>query len=311
MIVTVTLNAAVDKTYYVSGFAAGAVQRVRRQIAEPGGKGNNVAKIVRLLGGEAVATGFSAGGAGAFIEERLAARGIGTAFVRIAGESRTCLNIVDEASGASTELLEEGPAVGGAEIADIKEAVGRLGAQASVVVLSGSLPAGAPTDLYAELVGIARASGARVYLDASGEALALGVGARPDLIKPNEEELARLSGRRRLEASQVTETAAKLHGQGIGQVCATLGRQGAVACIDGKLYRVAAPSVAAISAVGCGDAFVAGMAYAEEQGLPAEDRLRMAAAAGAAAAMTDRAGELEPAAYERLLDRVEVLPLRL
>ncbi|MDG0792544.1 1-phosphofructokinase family hexose kinase [Cohnella ginsengisoli] len=309
MIVTVTLNAAVDKTYYVSGFAAGAVQRVRRQIAEPGGKGNNVAKIVRLLGGEAAATGFSAGGAGAFIEERLAARGIGTAFVRIAGESRTCLNIVDEASGASTELLEEGPTVGDAELAEIKEAVGRLGAQASVVVLSGSLPAGAPADLYAELVDTARSAGARVYLDASGEALALGIRAKPDLIKPNEEELARLTGRRRLEADHWTEAAAKLHGQGIRQVCATLGRQGAVACMDGKLYRVIAPSVSTVSAVGCGDAFMAGMAYADELGLPAADRLRMAAAAGAAAAMTDRAGELDPAVYERLLDSVEVLPL--
>lgn len=309
MIVTVTLNAAIDKTYYVSGFAAGAVQRVRRQIAEPGGKGNNVAKIVRLLGGEAVATGFAAGGAGAFIEERLAARGIRTGFVRIPGESRTCLNIVDETSGASTELLEEGPTVGDAELAEIKEAVGRLGAQASVVVLSGSLPAGAPAELYAELIGTARSAGARVYLDASGEALALGIGAKPDLIKPNEEELARLSGRRRLEADHYAEAARKLHGQGIRQVCATLGRQGAVACMDGTLYRVIAPSVSAVSAVGCGDAFVAGMAYADELGLPAADRLRMAAAAGAAAAMTDRAGELDPAVYDRLLDRVEVLPL--
>lgn len=309
MIVTVTLNAAVDKTYYVSGFSAGAVHRVRRQIAEPGGKGNNVAKIVRLLGGDAVATGFSAGGAGAFIEERLAARGIRTAFVRVPGESRTCLNIVDEASGASTELLEEGPTVTTEGLAEIKEAIGRLGAEASVVVLSGSLPAGAPTDLYAELVGIARAAGARVYLDASGEALALGVGAGPDLIKPNEEELARLVGRKRLEAPHWTATASMLHDRGVRQVCATLGSQGAVACIEGALYRVIAPAVHAVSAVGCGDAFVAGMAYAEELGLPAAERLRTAAAAAAAAAMTDRAGELDPGVYERLLDRVEILPL--
>ncbi|MDI4648264.1 1-phosphofructokinase family hexose kinase [Cohnella hashimotonis] len=309
MIATVTLNAAVDKTYYVSGFAAGAVQRVRRQIAEPGGKGNNVAKVVRLLGGDATATGFLAGSAGAFIEERLAAKGIRTSFVHISGESRTCLNIVDEANGASTELLEEGPAVGEAELAEIKDAVGRLGAQASVVVLSGSLPAGAPADLYAELVGIARSAGARVYLDASGEALALGIGAGPDLIKPNEEELGRLAGLRRLDASQLARTAAKLHSQGVRQVCATRGRQGAVACMDGQLYRVIAPSVSAVNAVGCGDAFVAGMAYADEMGLPPADRLRMAAAAAGAAAMTDRAGELDPEVYERLLGRVAVLTL--
>ncbi|CAI6080189.1 1-phosphofructokinase family hexose kinase [Cohnella sp. JJ-181] len=309
MIATVTLNAAVDKTYYVSGFAPGAVQRVRRQIAEPGGKGNNVAKIVRLLGGEAAATGFTAGGAGAFIEERLAARGVRSAFVRIPGESRTCLNIVDEASGASTELLESGPTVGDAELAQIKDAVRQLSAEASVVVLSGSLPAGAPEDLYAELVGVARSAGARVYLDASGEALALGIRARPDLIKPNEDELARLVGRKRLEAPQLAQTAAKLHAQGVRQVCATLGSRGAVACMDGNLYRVIAPAVSAVSAVGCGDAFVAGMAYADELGLPAAGRLRMAAAAAAAAAMTDRAGELDPAVYERLLESVEVVPL--
>lgn len=309
MITAVTLNAAIDKTYYVTKFETGRVHRVTKQLAEPGGKGNNVAKIVRLLGGEVTASGFVAGGNGAMIERMLSERGIPTAFVQVQGESRLCLNIIDEESGASTEVLEQGPAVTEANVAELKDRIRRLAAQSKIVAFSGSLPQGAEAGLYSELIGIARAEGARVYLDTSGKALSESLAAKPDFIKPNEHELAQWLGKDSLTEAEVIEAAQKLSKDGIREVCITLGGEGAVAVIDGAVYRVKAPVIEAVNTVGCGDSFVGGMAHGEVRGLSPEERLRIATAAAAANAMSERAGHLEHELYETYLTQVDVRPL--
>ncbi|MFD0695982.1 1-phosphofructokinase family hexose kinase [Paenibacillus sp. GCM10027628] len=309
MITTVTLNAAIDKTYYVKQFGLGSVHRVARQIAEPGGKGNNVAKVVRLLGGEVTASGFVAGSSGSFIEGSLLERGIQTSFVRVPGESRVCLNIIDQSNGVSTELLEQGPEISGAHITEMKETLHRLALQSSVVVLSGSLPPGVPADLYAELIGIIQSANARAFLDTSGAALSSGLQARPHFVKPNEHELAQWLGQESLSEDEWALAAAKLADTGIAQVCVTLGSRGTIAFIDGAGYRVIPPVIQAINTVGCGDSFVAGMAFAEERGDTPTEKLRIATAAAAANAMSDQAGHIE---YERFLDyvkQVEVIAL--
>lgn len=121
MITTVTLHAAIDRTLYVDKFGVGQVHRVTRQVNEPGGKGNNVAKVIRQLGGQVTATGIIAGNNGVFIESSLTERGIGTAFIQSAGDSRVCLNIVDSSSGSSTELLGQGPTMSEADVEAIKK----------------------------------------------------------------------------------------------------------------------------------------------------------------------------------------------
>jgi len=309
MITTVTLNSAIDKTYYLGGFGKGGVYRVARQIAEPGGKGNNVAKVARLLGAEVVASGFSAGANGAFIEERLVERGIRTAFVAAKGESRICLNIIDETDGSSTELLEQGPIVDEADVTRLKSALRGLAASSSVVVLSGSLPQGANATLYAELIETIRAAGALAYLDTSGGAFGAALAAKPDFVKPNEHELAAWVGRELKGEDDIVRAAADLAGRGIGAVCVTLGGRGAIAILDGKGYRVKPPKIEAVNTVGCGDSFVAGMAYAAERGESPEERLRIAAAAAAANAMSDRAGHLELERFRAYLKDVEVAAL--
>lgn len=309
MITAVTLNAAIDKTYYVTKFETGRVHRVTKQIAEPGGKGNNVAKIIRLLGGEVTASGFVAGGNGAVIERMLAERGIPTAFVQVQGESRLCLNIIDEESGESTEVLEQGPAVTEADVAKLKETIRTLAAKSKIVAFSGSLPQGAPSGLYGDLIAIARSKGAKVYLDTSGKALSESLAAKPDLIKPNEQELAQWLGKETLTEAEVIEAARKLADEGIRQVCVTLGGEGSVAILDGAAYRVKAPVIEAVNTVGCGDSFVGGMAYGEVQGWSPEERLRAATAAAAANAMSERAGHLEHERYEAYLSQVDVRPL--
>ncbi|WP_215181848.1 1-phosphofructokinase family hexose kinase [Paenibacillus albidus] len=309
MITTVTLNAAVDKTYYLERFAAGQVHRVARQAAEPGGKGNNVAKVIRLLGGEVTSTGIVGGGNGAFIERRLTERGIHTAFIQADEESRVCLNIIDESGGSSTELLEPGPETTMDLIAEIKTKVLQLAALSSVVVLSGSLPAAAPADLYAELIESIHSAGAPAYLDTSGVAFTLGMSALPFLVKPNEQELAAWAGKERLDHNECIQAARQLAGTGIEQVCVTLGSRGAIAIMAGEGYLVTPPRVKAVNTVGCGDSFVAGMAFAGEQGEAPVQRLRIAAAAAAANAMSDRAGHIDYALFKEYVRQVEVKPL--
>jgi len=309
LITTVTLNAAIDKTYYVQQFASGAVHRVVRQIAEPGGKGNNVAKVARLLGAEVAATGLIGGSSGSFIESQLAVRGIRTAFIRVPGESRVCLNIIDESTGISTELLEQGPEIAADQVLALKNTLQGLAAESSVVVLSGSLPPGARPDLYAELIGVIQAAGARAFLDTSGAALSSGLQARPYFVKPNEQELSAWVGHELTSEEGWTDAATKLAGAGIAQVCVTLGSRGSIAILDGAAYRVHPPLIQAVNTVGCGDAFVAGMAYAEERGDSPVEKLRIATAAAAANAMSDKAGHLDEDVFAACLAQVQVSAL--
>ncbi|MDP4098233.1 1-phosphofructokinase family hexose kinase [Paenibacillus sp. P96] len=315
MITTVTLHAAIDRTYYVDKFNVGQVQRVARQVDEPGGKGNNVAKVIRQLGGEVTATGIIAGSNGAFIESSLTDRGIQTAFVHGPGESRVCLNILDESSGTSTELLGQGPAITGSEVEAIKQRVRQLALQSTVVVLSGSLPAGAPEGLYAELTGIVRSTGARAFLDTSGRAFSAALDGTshldvmPHFVKPNEQELSGWLGHIPQELSEWTRAAQMLADQGIAEVCVTLGSRGAVAILDGAAYLVTPPVIQPVNTVGCGDAFVAGMAYAEERGDSAADRLRTAAAAAAANAMSAKAGDIDYRHFREYERQVQITAL--
>lgn len=309
MITTVTLNAAIDKTYYVNSLELGGVQRVARQMDEPGGKGNNVAKVITLLGGDVTATGFVAGSSGSFIESSLRNRGIQTSFVRVAGESRVCLNIIDESNGTSTELLEQGPTIDDNHIAEMKETIHRLALQSSVVVLSGSLPQGSPADLYADLIGIIQSTKARVFLDTSGAALNSGLQARPHFVKPNEHELAGWLGQDQLQENEWAEAAQKLATEGIAQVCVTLGERGVIAFIDGQGYRAIPPTIHAVNTVGCGDSFVAGMAFAEERGYSPTEKLCIASAAAAANAMSDQAGHIDYKLFQDYVKQVQVVTL--
>ncbi|MCM3703381.1 1-phosphofructokinase family hexose kinase [Paenibacillus macerans] len=309
MITTVTLNAAIDRTYYVDRFSAGKVHRVARQVDEPGGKGNNVAKVIRQLGGQVTATGIIAGSNGAFIERGLAERGIQTKFVHAPGESRVCHNILDESNGGSTELLGQGPAITEPQMAAIKETLQSLAQKSSVVVLSGSLPAGAPENMYADLIGIVRSAGAKAFLDTSGAAFSAGLSVSPRFVKPNEQELAGWLGHEPREIREWTKAAQKLAERGIAEVCVTLGSRGAVAVLDGAGYLVTPPAIHPVNTVGCGDAFVAGMAYAEERGDSAADRLRTAAAAAAANAMSAKAGDIDYRLFRKYERQVQIIAL--
>lgn len=306
MITTVTLNAAVDKTYYVDKVVAGKVHRVAGQISEPGGKGNNVAKIIKLLGGEVTASGFIAGSTGRFINNRLQEYGISTSFVSVAGESRTCLNIIDESSRTSTELLEQGPEIDTISLDKFKQRLYELSLASKYVVLSGSLPLGVPASTYSELIHMVQSTNARVYLDASGPALGEGLQARPHFVKPNEEEIKQWAGKGTMSDGEIVDAAARLAAEGIRQVCVTLGARGTIAFIDGVGYRAIPPYVEALNKVGCGDSFVAGMVFGEEQGESAVQRLRIATAAACSNALSSKAGYFNNDVFKMYLHQVKI-----
>jgi tagatose 6-phosphate kinase len=218
------------------------------------------------------------------------------------------LNVIDESDGCSTELLEAGPTIVPVQFAELKKRVRELAAESSVVVLSGSLPTGVPSDAYRELIAIIRSAGAQAFLDTSGAALVVGVEAAPDFIKPNETELAQLSGGQTLSddgalPGLLLELARRKE---LPRLCVTLGERGALACIGGAVYRALPPAIAAVNTVGCGDAFVAGMAYALELGAEPAKCLSIATAAAAANALDERAGYVDIDTFRSLLAKVKV-----
>ncbi|MHA6485012.1 1-phosphofructokinase family hexose kinase [Paenibacillus sp. strain BS8-2] len=309
LIVTVTLNASIDKTYYVPSWSKGSGARAVQTISTAGGKGLNVARVLRQLGHErVVATGFTAGYNGMYIVEQIAKEGIRPAFVQAEGESRICMNVIDQSDGSSTEVLEAGIEVGEAQLTELKGMLRLVSKEAALVIFAGSLPRGVPNSLYAELIGIAHEEGARAFLDASGDALLLGLAGKPDFVKPNEEEMnALLPVEERGDSRRGLEI---LMEQGITQAVITLGSAGAVAGAEGQLYRVVPPSLQAVNAVGSGDAFVAGYAFGFVRGWPATECLRYAASAGSANAMSPMTGDVRADLMTAMLEQVKVETLR-
>ncbi|MFC5468387.1 1-phosphofructokinase family hexose kinase [Cohnella suwonensis] len=306
-ITTVTLNAAIDKTYFVPALVKGTVMRATEVLSMAGGKGVNVARVLHQLGHpDVVATGFAAGHNGRYLVDRIRESGIGADFVVANGESRLCLNFIDGVDDSSTEVLEPGPEVEAEHLAALKNKIGGLAERSAVVVLSGSLPRGAPPSLYAELIELVRAAGALPFLDASGAPLALGLSAMPAFIKPNEEEILKLLAGNGDGDLDLREGALALARQGIRNVVVTLGGEGAAAFVDGVAYRVAIPKLKAVNTVGCGDAFVAGYAYGSSRGWSAEACLRHAAAAGCANALSAVAGDVKKDDFDMLLPRISI-----
>lgn len=298
-VLTVTLNAAIDKRYDVTGITVGQVQRVSRVQAGAGGKGLNVARGARLCGQEVVATGFVAGFAGQFITSQVRAQGIRDEFVRVPGESRTCINIID-AAGTSTEFLEPGAGVNATHLAQLLARFQTLLGEVDVVTLSGSAPSGCPDDVYVAFVEAARLAARPVILDTSGALLRAGLAAAPTVVKPNREELAALVGSDLRDLAEVIAAARSLCAQGPEWVVVSLGAEGALAVNDLCAVQVLAPRVVAVNPVGCGDVLVSGLAAGLAAGQTVDAALPFAVRVAAAAAAHPETGHFDPAYAETL-----------
>ncbi|MGW2200556.1 1-phosphofructokinase family hexose kinase [Streptomyces sp. NPDC001774] len=301
MILTVTLNTALDLTYRVPALTPHASHRVTQVIERPGGKGLNVARVLAALGHETVVTGFAGGSTGEILRGHLTATPVRDELVPIAGHTRRTVAIADTTTGDTTQLNEPGPAITPAEWTTLTTRYTGLLAGASAVALCGSLPPGIHVGAYAELIRLARAAGVPVLLDTSGEPLRRGIAARPDVVKPNADELAQLTGSR--EPHRATRDARR---RGAHAVVSSLGPQGMLAATPDGLWHAAPPAAVKGNPTGAGDSAVAGLLAGLVDRLPWPDRLTHAVALSAATVLSPVAGEFDRGAYEELLPRVTV-----
>ncbi|MFI6401733.1 1-phosphofructokinase family hexose kinase [Streptomyces sp. NPDC050548] len=302
MILTVTLNTALDITYRVRELRPHGTHRVSEVTERPGGKGINVARVLAALGHEVTVTGFTGGATGRVVQEQLAGTpGVLDALVPVSGATRRTTAIVDELTGDTTQLNEPGPTVTSAEWSAFQEAYGALLGGVSAVALCGSLPPGVPVGAYAGLVRTARAAGVPVLLDTSGEPLRRGVAARPDILKPNTDELAELTGSH--DPLRATQDARR---RGARTVVASLGVRGLLAATPEGDWHAAPPARVHGNPAGAGDSAVAGLLSGLVERLPWPDRLARAVALSAATVLAPAAGEFDRPAYEELLGRVTV-----
>ncbi|WP_329133062.1 1-phosphofructokinase family hexose kinase [Streptomyces sp. NBC_01476] len=309
MIITVTLNTALDVTYRVAALRPHTTHRVLATEERPGGKGVNVARVLAALGHRTVVTGFAGGPCGAELRRLLAAAApaglLTDALVPTAGATRRTVGVVDEATGDTTMFNEPGPTVAPAEWTAFLGVYRELLADpaATAVALCGSLPPGLPVGAYAELVREARAAGVFVVLDTSGEPLRRGLAARPDLIKPNADELTGLTG-----FSEPARAARHARRRGARAVAASLGADGMLAVTEEGDWQARPPGRLSGNPTGAGDSAVAGLLSGLAEGLPWPGRLARAVALSAATVLAPAAGEFDPAAYAAALERVEVVP---
>jgi tagatose 6-phosphate kinase len=305
VILTVTLNAALDVTYEVERLVVEESNRVRSVAQRAGGKGVNVARVLAALGHDVTATGLAGGATGGLIRADLRAAGIAEELVEIAGESRRTVAVVPDSGSGATLLNEPGPRVSALEWERFGGRFAELAAGAAAVVLSGSLPRGLAPDAYAVLVTGARAAGAWVVLDADGAALRGGVPAGPDVVKPNHAELAAATGIADLGAA-----CAALRDGGARAVVASLGAAGLAADTEEGRWKVGPPVAVAGNPTGAGDAAVAALVAGHVSGRSWPERLAEAVAVSAAAARAPLAGDLDRATYAAVRDRIRVIPWR-
>lgn len=282
MILTVTLNPAIDKVYEVESFAIGEVFRPSGMWATAGGKGLNVSRVAGILGAEVTAMGFLGGGNGQFIRSRLHEQGIRDAFIEIEGDSRICIAINDPISDTSTEVLEWGPVISPKEQEGFLIDFKNIAKKADIVTISGSLPRGVAVNFYGRLIEISKGLGKRLLLDTSGQTLVKSLEYRPFMIKPNETELETIMGKKMDSEYEILEASKEIHQNGIELVCVTLGAGGCIAATDEGAFILKAPPIETISTVGSGDSFIAGCAVALTQGKAIEDVLRTGMACGMA-----------------------------
>ncbi len=310
---TITLNAAIDTSLWLEHCERGGLNRVKRKVMVAGGKGNNVAKVLHSFGHTVTASGFIAGMNGVFIEQELqAVHGMSTAFMRVPGESRACLTLLEEVGGSITELLEPGVEIAGVDGQRFVDDVRGIAAQADTVVLSGSLAPGLPPDYYAQLLTALRQLPVQLVLDTSGEPLRRGLSGQPHIIKPNVHEMADLMRRDAALDDMVKFAQHELIGTVLRAdacILLSLGALGA-ALVDANTVLVAEPpAVTVVNPVGAGDALLAGFIDARSRHWDDNASLQWAVATGTAATLQEIAGVVGMSDIEMLRKRVQVRTL--
>jgi len=316
MIVTVTLNPTVDRTFEVPDFAVGGVHQGRALYLIPDGKGVNLANVLSQLGCACRVAGFVGASESALYSDYFAHRArqgwasVDNHLLPVASRTRSNTTILDPTRRTETHIRDRGFAVKAEDRSALNAALKDVAGADDIVIFCGSLPVGfGPEDLV-EAVASSRAGGARVFVDTSDEPLRAASAAHVSLIKPNLTELEFLVGRSLTTLADVFDAGCSLMGDGLQTVLVTLGSQGAVLCCPEGLWHVqhCLPRDRVVNTVGCGDAFLAGYAFQVSRAADAVDALCFAVACGSAAALAPHAGKLDVKALQRFRTEVTVHP---
>lgn len=286
MIVTVTMNPAIDKTVEIDTLCPGGLNRIQRVEYDAGGKGINVSKTIKELGGESIAVGFLGGNSGRTIENVLNQKGIRNDFVWVDQETRTNTKVFEK-SGELTELNEPGPVISPEQSQELLDKISAYASEGTLVILAGSIPSGVDSDIYAQIIQMVHEKGGKVLLDADGKLFREALEAVPDIIKPNRVELEEYMGiDYRASEKELLDAAEKFLESGIETIAVSMGKSGAMFVRDGYQVKCPALSVKSHSTVGAGDAMVAALAYAWDQKLGSEDTVKLCMATSAGAVTT-------------------------
>lgn len=309
MIITVTMNPAIDKTVDLGHMVHGGLNRVSNVIMDAGGKGINVSKTIKELGGETIATGFIGGVGGILIKKVLEEQNITSDFVEIKSDTRTNLKVV-EADGNVTEFNEPGPLITEEELQQLIEKLLGYANQDALFVLAGSIPNGISKSIYQDLTFKLRDKGAKVFVDADGELFVHALEAAPDIIKPNRHELEEYFHKDyRVDEAELVLMSQELFNKGVGMIAVSLGQMGALFLTKDKVLRCPGLKVEAHSTVGAGDAMVAALSYGFDKGFSIEECAKLSVATSAGAVTTRGTKPPKKEFVEELLKKVEVINL--
>ncbi len=297
---------AAQRVMVFRSLALDKVNRAETTLDGAAGKSINVAKVLKALGENPIATGFIGGNRGALVKSALAERGIETEFVRIEPETRQCTTVIDESAGTNTELVQESDAVPKEKYRQLIEVVRKWAGRCRAMSMSGTLTPRAPIDFYRRCTQLAAEYGLLSVVDANGSALIEALKARPGVVKPNRSELAATLGHELVSEADLKSAMRELCDRGALKVIVTSGKDPALA-FDGKqFWRIHAPNIAAVNPIGSGDAFTAGLTWRLLRGADLGEACRWASATGAANALTLMAGEVRRKHVQRLSAEVKV-----
>lgn len=308
MIFTLTMNPCLDRYIYVDELVLDDTIRAKKVVDYPGGKGIDVSRVIRELGGVSIAVAIVGGDTGLKLEEMLNREGVIFTPVRVPQETR--LNVIIETKAGQYRMSMPGEKISAKKLHGVFEVLSALVRPGDVVIVSGSLPRGVVADFYTGIVFSLKQWGATVYFDADGDKLKAGLVGQPDYIKPNLHEFQRLVGAQLSSEGEIVSKAREIieHFELKG-ILLTMGGRGAYLVTQERVLYTKTVEVKVKSAVGAGDSFLAGFVLKKTEGASDEEALRWANAAGTAAVMTPGTRLCRKADVDRLLERIEVVEI--
>lgn len=305
MILTITANPSVDMSYQLDSFNIDGVTRTDKVIKHAGGKGIHVGYVLHELGKGVVHSGFVGGKLGEFIEEGLKEKNQEARFIKIKEPTRNCLAILHE--GRQTEILEAGPTISQAEREEFIEKLDEISEDCSVISMSGSLPKGLDSSFYKEVIAYGKSHNKFVAVDTSGQTLKDVVNAeiKPDLIKPNETEVADLLGEE-ITKDNIKDALKKAPLSEIEYVIVSLGKDGAVVKAGDRIFKASVPKVTAINPVGSGDSSLAGAIYAISKDKKPEEVIKTSMTCGLLNVLTEEIAHIEIEKFDKYYEQILV-----